>query len=308
MRAAKLAALANGEDLNLNNVTGIGLSIFSKYYNVNNPTNTFYVKAISLVDSDQTYGAYDLNQITNNWPKTTDKHQANAAILELSPQQQKSPSNHHLEVKATEPYTLAFAEAYDPLWVAKVKKHDGTTIAEYKPVPLYNVINGFQIDKTGEYQIDIVYKPQQWLYWGAIVSVSTLFITLACLILLQRRRSRRRIVEVSRMKEVVGSSHLYRQTNAGILDEDDRIITSNGKDIGKNPVEQNPLEKINLFGYRILIGSTMILLVVTAIMLTGIGSSSSITENTAILAYYFLTAGVIWMLGSHIMNKYYHRR
>jgi hypothetical protein len=308
MRAAKLAALSNGEDLNLNNVTGIGLSIFSKYYNVNNPINTFYIKGISLVDSDQTYGAYDLNQITKNWPKTTDKHQANAAILELSPQQQKSPSNHHLEVKATEPYILAFAEAYDPLWVAKVKKHDGTTIAEYKSVPLYNVINGFQIDKTGEYQIEIVYKPQQWLYRGAIVSVSTLFITLACLILLQRRRSRRRIVEVSRMKEVVGSSHLYTQTNAGILDQDDRIITSNCKDISKNPVEQNPLEKINLFGYRILIGSTMILLLVTAIILTAIGSNTIIKENTAILAYYFLTAGVIWMLGSHIMKKYYHRR
>ena len=105
------------------------------------------------------------------------------------------------------------------------------------------------------------------------------------------------------MKEAVGSSHLYRQTNTEILDQDDRIITSNSKDISKNPVEQNPLEKINLFGYRILIGSTMILLVVTAIILTAIGSSSSITENTTILAYYFLTAGVIWTLGLHIRKR-----
>jgi hypothetical protein len=49
-------------------------------------------------------------------------------------------------------------------------------------------------------------------------------------------------------------------------------------------------------------------LVVTAIILTGIGPSSSITENTAILAYYFLTAGMIWTLGLHIRKKYYHRR
>jgi hypothetical protein len=296
VRAAKLAALANGEDLNLHNVTGIGLSIFSNYYNVSNPTNTFYVKRVSLVDSDQTYGSYDLDQITNNWPKTIDKHQTNAAILELSPQQQKSPSNHHLKVKATDPYILAFAEAYDPFWVAKVKKPDGITIAEYKSVPLYNVINSFQIDKTGEYQIEIVYEPQQWFYAGAIVSISTLVVTLAYMILLQRRRSRRRIVD------------FYRQTKVGILDQDDGIITSNCKDVGKNLVEQSPVEKINLFGYRILIGGTVILLVVTAIILTAIGSSSSITENTAILAYYFLTAGVIWMLGLHISKKYYHRR
>jgi hypothetical protein len=319
IRAAKLADLANREELNLKNVTGIGLSIFSKYYNVSNPINTFYVKGLSLVDlnqvygtyENQAYGTYDLDQIMNNWPNTTDKHQANAAILELSPEEQKSPSNHHVKVKAIEPYILAFAESYDPFWVAKVKKQDGTTIAEYKSVPLYNVINGFQIDKTGEYQIEIVYEPQQLFYVGAIVSISsTLFVTLVYLILLlQRRRSRRRIVvDISSMKEVVRPSHLYRQTNVGILDQDDGITTSNRKDIGKNPVEQSPLEKINLFGYRILIGSTMILLVVTAIILTGIGPSSSITENTAILAYYFLTAGMIWTLGLHISKKYYHRR
>jgi hypothetical protein len=52
---------------------------------------------------------------------------------------------------------------------------------------------------------------------------------------------------------------------------------------------------------------SILLLAVTAVILTAIGSNTIIKENTAILAYYFLTAGVIWMLGSHIMKKYYHR-
>jgi hypothetical protein len=40
-----------------------------------------------------------------------------------------------------------------------------------------------------------------------------------------------------------------------------------------------------------------------AVVLTGIGSNTIIKENTAILAYYFLTAGVIWTLGLHIRKR-----
>jgi hypothetical protein len=52
---------------------------------------------------------------------------------------------------------------------------------------------------------------------------------------------------------------------------------------------------------------SILLLAVTAVILTPIGSNATINENTAILAYYFLTAGVIWTLGLHIRKKYYHR-
>ena len=48
---------------------------------------------------------------------------------------------------------------------------------------------------------------------------------------------------------------------------------------------------------------SILLLAVTAVILTGIGSNTIIKENTAILAYYFLTAGVIWTLGLHIRKR-----
>jgi hypothetical protein len=48
---------------------------------------------------------------------------------------------------------------------------------------------------------------------------------------------------------------------------------------------------------------SILLLAVTAVILTRIGSNTIIKENTAILAYYFLTAGVIWTLSLHIRKR-----
>lgn len=49
---------------------------------------------------------------------------------------------------------------------------------------------------------------------------------------------------------------------------------------------------------------SIVLLAVTAVViLTRIGSNTIMKENTAILAYYFLTAGVIWTLGLHIRKR-----
>jgi len=56
---------------------------------------------------------------------------------------------------------LSFAEAYDPLWEARVYK-DGRKIETVKSIPLYSVINGFWINETGNLEIIIRYKPQDW--------------------------------------------------------------------------------------------------------------------------------------------------
>jgi hypothetical protein len=42
---------------------------------------------------------------------------------------------------------------------------------EYQPVPLYSVINGFWIDKTGDLEIVIRYKPQDWFETGSLISI-----------------------------------------------------------------------------------------------------------------------------------------
>ena len=53
---------------------------------------------------------------------------------------------------------LSFAEAYDPLWEARVC-NDGKLVEKVRLIPLYSVINGFWINETGELEIIIRYAP-----------------------------------------------------------------------------------------------------------------------------------------------------
>ena len=87
-----------------------------------------------------------------------------------------NPTKYVVHVEAQDPFMLAFAEAYDPLWVAKVNG------MEYKSMPLYSVINGFWIDNTGELDITIEYKPQRWFYYGAAISIATFLGVLAYMV------------------------------------------------------------------------------------------------------------------------------
>lgn len=54
----------------------------------------------------------------------------------------------------------AFAESYDPLWYARVDKIDGVAVQSepIHPVPLYSVINGFYVNRTGNLDITIEYE------------------------------------------------------------------------------------------------------------------------------------------------------
>mgnify|MGYP000568946312 FL=1 len=67
---------------------------------------------------------------------------------------------------------LSFAEAYDPLWEARVYK-DGRKIETVKSIPLYSVINGFWINETGNLEIIIRYTPQDWFEIGLTISAIT---------------------------------------------------------------------------------------------------------------------------------------
>ena len=81
-----------------------------------------------------------------------------------------TPTLWKVRVNIMKPFVLSFAEAYDPLWEAEVYK-DGKLLGTYTPFPLYSVINGFWIDKTGNLEIVIRYKPQYWFKVGVTVSL-----------------------------------------------------------------------------------------------------------------------------------------
>ena len=77
-----------------------------------------------------------------------------------------NPTKYRAVVNAAEPFMLSFAESYEKnLWVATVNGK------EYPSIPLNSVVNGFWIEDQGELEITIEYKPQKYLYYGAVISV-----------------------------------------------------------------------------------------------------------------------------------------
>jgi hypothetical protein len=84
--------------------------------------------------------------------------------------QKINPTLWKVQVNATKPFMLSFAESYDPLWEARVYK-DGKLVEKVKPIPVYGVINGFWISTTGDnLEIVIRYKPQDWFEIGLVIS------------------------------------------------------------------------------------------------------------------------------------------
>ncbi|WP_456416245.1 hypothetical protein [Methanocaldococcus sp.] len=97
-----------------------------------------------------------------------------------------NPTLWEVQVNATKPFMLSFAESYDPLWEARVYK-DGKLVEKVSPVPLYGVINGFYINETGNLKIVIRYKPQDWFDIGLAISGITFICCISYLIYDWRR-------------------------------------------------------------------------------------------------------------------------
>lgn len=126
------------------------------------------------LDNVKTYG-YSPTQIDSLWIYSAKENETIDDIF--SPKENPAKiinyekvdqTKYIITINATLPFMLSFAESYDPLWAAYV---DGT---EYQPVPLYSVINGFWINKTGDLEIVLRYKPQDWFEIGSIISITTI--------------------------------------------------------------------------------------------------------------------------------------
>jgi len=105
-------------------------------------------------------------------------------------------TKHILNIKnATKPYMISFAESYDPLWRAYTSTDDnnsensGNNRVSFvsNSIPLYSVINGFYINKTGNYSLIIEYQPQKWFIQGATISIISLVAMFTGLLLLRNR-------------------------------------------------------------------------------------------------------------------------
>jgi hypothetical protein len=120
-----------------------------------------------------------------------------------------NPTKYILNVKnATRPYTLSFAESFDPLWRATIDNSEnsdnGTGRREMnyiKSVPLYSITNGFPITETGDYVLTIEYLPQIWFSQACLISIATLIILIG--FLSQNIIRRNNLINMARLKTFI---------------------------------------------------------------------------------------------------------
>jgi hypothetical protein len=128
-----------------------------------------YIHMDSLIDVIWVYSS-DKNETIN---ELISQNENTAKIISY---EKINPTKYIIKIQANKPFMLSFAESYNPLWTAYAKDH------EYQPVPLYSVINGFWIDKTGELEIVIRFKSQEWFELGSIITIVTLFFSFGYLL------------------------------------------------------------------------------------------------------------------------------
>jgi hypothetical protein len=78
---------------------------------------------------------------------------------------------------ARAPFMLIQSEAFDPLWVAKFA--DGTHV---DATPMYATINGYRVNKTGDFDLVLQYQPQQFYWYGLVLTLMTLIFCIAVLL------------------------------------------------------------------------------------------------------------------------------
>jgi hypothetical protein len=116
-----------------------------------------------------------------------------------------NPTKYEVKIEnATRPYMMSLAETYDPLWMASYyydtkddvsdnsssggssgssssNNNNNNNIKKIASIPLYSIINGFYINKTGDYTLTIEYEPQRWFIWAGIISITALILSVTFL-------------------------------------------------------------------------------------------------------------------------------
>lgn len=98
-----------------------------------------------------------------------------------------NPTKYKVSIKASNrPFTLIFSELYNKEWQASVK---GETITNHFLINFY--ANGWLIDKTGDFDIEISFIPQKWMDIGQVVSATTYLVLLPLGVFAIFKRSRK---------------------------------------------------------------------------------------------------------------------
>jgi hypothetical protein len=90
-----------------------------------------------------------------------------------------------MDVESSTPFILNFAEAYNPLWQATVKKDNKSSVVMSSQ--LDGMINGFYISSTGKSHITLSYAPQEKYNRDFLISLGVFIIMIGGVVLLQRK-------------------------------------------------------------------------------------------------------------------------
>ncbi|MCD6241850.1 hypothetical protein J7K27_10155, partial [Candidatus Bathyarchaeota archaeon] len=106
-----------------------------------------------------------------------------------------NPCEYRVHAKTEEPFILVFSDAYHPLWRAILD--DGT---EVKPVNLYHIVNGFFINRTGEFNLTVRFIGQDYVDLGFKISLVTFILVLGLLVIPERTylKARKRLANLKR--------------------------------------------------------------------------------------------------------------
>ncbi len=105
----------------------------------------------------------------------------------ISDYQKIDSTKYKIKISSTEPFMLGFAEAYDDFWIAHVEDDS----IEVESIPIYAMLNGFYINKTGNITVIIEYKPQKWFNIGVVITGLSLIIGIGYFILSSRKKEKK---------------------------------------------------------------------------------------------------------------------
>jgi hypothetical protein len=115
-----------------------------------------------------------------------------------------SATKYTVKISTTGPFVLGFTETFDEYWFAHIEGE-----GEIKSIPLDAMLNGFYINKTGNFTVTIEYKPQRWVELGLWITGFAISSSLCFLIWTYRRKWGRRLIGRNR------SYHKLSETASG---------------------------------------------------------------------------------------------
>jgi len=110
---------------------------------------------------------------------------AKATVLDY---ERVSATRYRVRVSSSGPFILGFTEAYDEFWVASVGG-----LGRIRSVPLNGMINGFYINRTGNFTIIIEFMPQKWFEIGMWITALSMTGSLGFFIWVDRKRWGKRL-------------------------------------------------------------------------------------------------------------------